>query len=283
VDALDESARQREGSKMDNDDRPVGKVLTRREVLTLLGTAGAAFLVACAPESLVPATEGVAQTTDVEDAGFTPAVSGVLPTGTVPMPACVVRPELTEGPYFVDERLNRSDLRSDPSDGSIKDGLPLELAFLVSGVSSQGCVPLADATVDVWHCDAAGLYSDVSDPGFDTEGKRFLRGYQVTDANGMARFTTIYPGWYPGRTVHIHFKIRGTTEAGSRHEFTSQLFFDDDLSDRVFAQPPYSARGERALRNDDDPIFAQGGDMLTLAVEETPGGLTSTFNIGLRL
>jgi protocatechuate 3,4-dioxygenase beta subunit len=195
----------------------------------------------------------------------------------------VVRPELTEGPYFVDEKLNRSDIRSDPSDGSVKDGLPLELAFIVSKISDAGCVPLPEATIDVRHCDASGVYSDVSDPGFNTVGKRFLHGYQVTDTKGMVRFTTIYPGWYQGRTVHIHFKIRGGAEAGSGYEFTSQLFFDDEQSDRVFAQQPYAAKGERTLRNDGDQIFAQGVDMLTLSVDEGSNGLVSTFNLGLQL
>lgn len=159
----------------------------------------------------------------------------------------------------------------------------LELVFLVSKISDAGCIPLPNATIDVWHCDAAGVYSDVSDPGFNTIGRKFLRGYQVTDADGLARFTTIYPGWYPGRTVHIHFKIRKATESGSRYEFTSQLFFDDGLSDRVFAQQPYATKGERTLRNEGDQIFIESGNMLTLPVDEGVGGLVSNFDIGLQL
>ncbi len=85
------------------------------------------------------------------------------------------------------------------------------------------------AIVDIWHCDAAGVYSDATDPGFNTVGKKFLRGYQVTDANGGVQFTTIYPGWYRGRTVHIHFKVRAKAKSGQSYEFTSQLYFDDAI------------------------------------------------------
>jgi protocatechuate 3,4-dioxygenase beta subunit len=154
-----------------------------------------------------------------------------------------VRPALTEGPYFVDEMINRSDIRSDPSDGSIKEGTPLNLTLYVSQINGSGCTPLAGAQVDVWHCDAAGVYSDASDPGFNTKGQKFLRGYQVTDANGMAKFTTIYPGWYQGRAVHIHFKIRTDPSSASGYEFTSQWFFDETLTDQVHAQQPYAAKG----------------------------------------
>jgi protocatechuate 3,4-dioxygenase beta subunit len=125
-------------------------------------------------------------------------------------------------------------------------------------VGAEGCLPLAGAIVDVWHCDALGVYSDVADPGFDTSGQKFLRGFQQTDGDGVARFLTIYPGWYPGRTVHIHFKIRSPASDGSVYDFTSQLFFDDSLSDSVFTSSPYAAKGERGTRNQDDGIFRNG-------------------------
>ncbi|HXV80553.1 MAG TPA: intradiol ring-cleavage dioxygenase, partial [Candidatus Binatia bacterium] len=151
----------------------------------------------------------------------------------VVIPSCVVRPEQTEGPYFIDEKLNRSDIRSDPSDGSVKPGVPLRLAFQVSRVSGPSCSPLSGATVDVWQCDALGLYSDVRDMNADTRGKKFLRGYQTTDGNGVAEFVTIYPGWYPGRAVHIHFKIRHDPASHRALEFTSQLYFDESITDEV--------------------------------------------------
>jgi len=242
---------------MDNDDLPIGRVLSRREVLSLLGAAGALLMLGCS-------SDGAAATTSNTDG------------------ACVVKPELTEGPYYVDEELNRSDIRLDPSDGSVRDGALLALTFNVSSLASSACTPLAGAVVDVWHCDAAGVYSDVSDSGFNTVGKKFLRGYQVTGADGVARFTTIYPGWYSGRAVHIHFKIRSSASSTSAYEFTSQLFFDDTLTDQVDATEPYAAKGQRDTRNASDGIYNQGGSQLVLDVAaDGSGGYTATFDIAL--
>jgi protocatechuate 3,4-dioxygenase beta subunit len=188
---------------------------------------------------------------------------------------------MTEGPYFVDERLDRSDIRSDPTTGVVTPGRPLEIVFGVMRVASGGCLPLVGGMVDVWHCDALGVYSDVADPGFDTSGQKFLRGFQLTEDDGIARFQTIYPGWYRGRTVHIHFKIRAEAGNGSAYDFTSQLFFDDSLSDAVFSQDPYSAKGDRGTRNDDDGIYRSGGEQLLLRPTETAAGFSAVFDIGL--
>jgi protocatechuate 3,4-dioxygenase beta subunit len=201
-------------------------------------------------------------------------------------PGCVVTPAQTEGPYFVDERLHRSDIRSDPSDGSVKEGVPLALEIRVLTVGQTGCVPLQDAVVDIWQCDAQGVYSDVMDPAFQTRGKKFLRGYQVTDAKGTARFLTIYPGWYPGRTVHVHFKIRTKGKYRWAHEFTSQFYFDDTQTDRVHAQAtyaPYASAKSRPprTRNEQDGIFRRGGDQLVLTLVETNQGYVAMFDVGL--
>jgi protocatechuate 3,4-dioxygenase beta subunit len=195
----------------------------------------------------------------------------------------VVRPEQTEGPYFVDERLNRSDIRSDPSDGHIIPGTMLTLTVLVSRLGAGDCRPLEGAQVDIWHCDALGIYSDVNDPSFKTLGRKFLRGYQITDAKGEAQFVTIYPGWYEGRTVHIHVKIRTEPQAKRSYEFTSQMYFDDGLTDRIHADQPYAAKGRRNARNQDDRIFRRGGDQLMLAPTATADGYAATFAIGLQL
>src|SRR5262249_10953573 len=129
----------------------------------------------------------------------TTATPTTTTAGTVAAPSCVVVPALTEGPYFVDEKLNRSDIRTDPSDSSARPGTPLRINVRVSRLSGSSCTALSGATVDVWHCDAGGLYSDES--ANNTVGKKFLRSYQTTDANGACAFTTIYPGWYMGRAV----------------------------------------------------------------------------------
>jgi protocatechuate 3,4-dioxygenase beta subunit len=144
--------------------------------------------------------------------------------------ACVVTPEQTEGPYFVEEHLHRSDIRFDPGDGSVRPGLPLKLQIHVQVIDRVGCRPLAGAVVDIWHCDAQGMYSDVSERRFQSVGSRFLRGDQVTDASGAVRFATIYPGWYPGRAVHIHLEIRTQPDAANRLQWTSQLYFDDAIT-----------------------------------------------------
>lgn len=242
---------------MDSDDSPIGRVLTRREALAVLGASSLAVLGARTRGSL--------------------GRSG--PGG---LPSCIVRPEQTEGPYFVDEKLNRSDIRSDPATGARKEGTALALVLAVSGLRDRACAPVAGAHVDLWHCDALGLYSDVEDPGFNTVGQRFLRGYQVTDANGEVRFRTIYPGWYSGRTVHIHFKVRTDPGAARGSAFTSQLYFDDALTSRVHARMPYAAKGRRRDRNADDRIFARGGDQLLLAPKAAGDGYTARFAVGLQ-
>ena len=245
---------------MQNDDRPVGRFLTRRELMALFG--------ASAP---------VAAMTHRVTAGAPDAASALT------APDCVAQPRQTEGPYFVDERLQRSDIRLDPATGRTTAGAPLDLRLVVSQVTATGaCAPLPGAQVDIWHCDAAGVYSDVRDRSFDTMGQKFLRGYQVTDADGRVRFTTIYPGWYPGRAVHIHFKIRVPAAAGRTDEFTSQLYFADELTDRVHAREPYSAKRGQRLLNVRDMIFRGGGAQLILPVVEGGAGYAATYRIAMR-
>jgi protocatechuate 3,4-dioxygenase beta subunit len=94
---------------------------------------------------------------------------------------------------------------------------------------------------------------------------------------------TIYPGWYQGRAVHIHFKVRANTAAGQGREFTSQLFFDDALSDKVYTQAPYNSRGQRTTRNNNDGIYRSGGNQLTLALRESGQGYAATFDIGMQM
>ncbi|WP_341528005.1 intradiol ring-cleavage dioxygenase [Nostoc sp. UHCC 0302] len=256
---------------MEKDNRQIGRILSRRQALALFRATGTAMLVVC-----IPRINSTAKTTE-----FSESVPASSTANNATLPACVVKPEQTEGPYFVDEKLKRSDIRSDPADGLVKEGIPLNLTLRVSQINSTGCKPFAGAIVDIWHCDALGVYSDVNDPSFNTVGKKFLRGYQVTDANGTVQFTTIYPGWYQGRTVHIHFKVRTAATSGQHYEFTSQLYFDDSITDQVHTQKPYADKGKRTLRNADDGIFKDGGDKLLLTLSKTSQGYATTFDIGV--
>ena len=258
---------------MDRDDKPIGRILSRRDALKVLGIGSAALLVSCTSSeatstAVLPTSPGSTRA---------PALTSVVLS-------CVVRPELTVGPYFVDKQLNRSDLRSEPSDSSVKEGIPLTLAIMVYDVSQNSCDPVEGAQVDIWHCDAQGYYSGVSDPGFDRSGQKFLRGYQLTDAAGKVQFTTIYPGWYSGRAVHIHFKIRTTGRDAQPYEFTSQFFFNEGLTDQVHAQEPYASKGQRDTLNAADNIYASRGDQLLLDVTgDNLNGYAASFDMGLDL
>jgi protocatechuate 3,4-dioxygenase beta subunit len=237
-----------------NDDLPGGRLLGRREALALIGASGLALL--ARPRHAF---------------------------GQSAPAACVARPQQTEGPFFVDEALDRSDIRSDPATGAVSEGVPLRIAFRVSRLAAAACAPLQGATIHVWQCDATGRYSDLGWSG-STSSQKFLRGYQTTDASGIAAFTTIYPGWYEGRAVHVHFKIRTQTAGGQRQEFTSQLYFDDALSDRVFASTLYApGAARRRMRNERDYLFRTGGSQLLLDAREDAGGYAGTFDIALDL
>ena len=228
-------------------------LLARRRALAMLGASGAALL--AARHAAAAASDGT-------------------------VPACVVRPRQTEGPFFVEGDLERSDLRIDPRTGAVKPGAPLRLAFRVSRVGASTCSPLAGAQVHVWHCDASGDYSSARDRRAPKAGEAFLRGFQTTDAAGTARFLTIYPGWYAGRAVHAHFKIRTPAAPGS--EFTSQLYFDEALSERVYATAPYASRGRPKLSNGDDFLFRDGGRQLLLDVQQESSSYVAVFYVGLQ-
>jgi protocatechuate 3,4-dioxygenase beta subunit len=251
---------------MHDDDRPIGRLLSRREAMRLFGALG---LLPLASRSLPSSPRSPSVR----------AADGVASAGVPPQ--CVVRPAQTLGPYYVDERLDRSDVRADPGSGALRDGIPLVLTMGITRMVNGTCTPFAGAVVDIWQCDAAGVYSDVRDPSFDTTGQKWLRGYQVADREGRVTFTTIYPGWYDGRTVHIHFKVRTSTGADAR-EFVSQLYFDDAYTDAVFTKPPYAGRPARRVRNANDGIFRRGGDQLMVAVRPTSGGHEADFAAAAR-
>jgi protocatechuate 3,4-dioxygenase beta subunit len=196
-------------------------------------------------------------------------------------------PQQIEGPYFVDGMPNRSDLRS--SDGT--EGIPLYLNLNVYDVDNEGaCVPFSRAKVDIWEANPQGIYSGVAEDG--TEGKDFLRGYQITDDNGTVQFTTVYPGWYEGRAIHIHVKVRSAEALQNPFEWTSQFYLNNSINEQVHMQPPYSDHGPVAMLNEEDGIYAgpstdgliqaNAGKYLMLNLREDPnGGYIGTFNIGV--
>jgi protocatechuate 3,4-dioxygenase beta subunit len=156
--------------------------------------------------------------------------------------SCTVAPELTEGPFYFDADSVRSDIRED------REGVLTRLTLRVQ--QAPDCTPVKDAVVSIWHCDASGAYSE--------SGERFLRGEQVTDAEGRVEFVTIYPGWYPSRAVHAHLKVF----LGDETAVTTQLFFDEGFTDTVYEQEPYRSRGERDTRVEDDDIYSEGTPLL---------------------
>jgi protocatechuate 3,4-dioxygenase beta subunit len=178
-------------------------------------------------------------------------------------------PALTEGPYFVDEILNRSDITVDPSDNSVQSGLPLSLTVNLKQISNCALAPLTGVYVDIWHCNAGGVYSDQA--ANNTVGRKFLRGYQATDRAGSVRFQTIYPGWYTGRAVHIHAKVRIFNGLTSTYEFTTQFFFDESVTDQIYALPPYNQRLRRDTLNTTDGIYT--GASLLGSVQSNSGSL----------
>jgi len=196
---------------------------------------------------------------------------------------CMDSPTATESPYWVDEMLNRSDVRVDPTDGSVRQGVPLTLAINVHEVTNGNCTALSGAHVDIWHCDAAGTYSDEAANG--TVGKKYLRGYQITDDNGAVQFISIYPGWYSGRTIHIHVRVRTYSGAQVYDEFTSQFFFDDTITDSVFTQPPYNTRRTRDTRNANDMVLQgmKNSSTMFLNLTKTDTGYAATIDLGVTL
>ncbi len=188
---------------------------------------------------------------------------------------------LTQGPYWVDEQLFRQDVRSDPTSGVVQAGLPLKLQFSVSRLTSGVPAPLVGAWVDIWHCGGAGTYSDAAANG--TVGQRFLRGYQITDSHGMARFITIYPGWYVGRTVHIHFRIRVFSGTTVTQNFTSQVFFNDTISTAIFARmnSTYNTHSGSRTFNTADGIYNQAGPGGLVRQADDLSHAIASFNIKL--
>ena len=198
-------------------------------------------------------------------------------------------PSVTEGPYWVEEHIFRSDIRTDPSTGVARVGTPLALGITVMNANA-GCAALAGAYVDIWHCDAKGIYSDEStyNPGggtgtVNTTGQKFLRGYQITDANGQVNFLTIFPGWYAGRTIHIHVRVRTYNGSMELTNYTTQIFFDDTLNNTVLAASAYTRSTTRDTTNATDMVYrgAQNAGTMLAAVSAAGAGYQAAITIDL--
>jgi protocatechuate 3,4-dioxygenase beta subunit len=180
--------------------------------------------------------------------------------------SCVLTPEQTEGPYYTPgERFRRNITEGRP-------GVPLLLRLRV--VDASTCKPIRNAAVDIWHADALGVYSGF---GAGAGSRTFMRGIQRTDANGLARFRTVYPGWYRGRTVHIHVKVH----VAGNVVHTGQLYFPDSLTDRIFRRKPYSRRPDRTTRNANDFVFAQGGRRSMLRLRKAGNSYVGAITMGV--
>jgi protocatechuate 3,4-dioxygenase beta subunit len=286
--------------------------ISRRRALGLGGTIGLGALVtACTGSS--PSGGGAAPSLSASSTAPSDVLALLDEANT-----CVTAREETQGPYWFDVDSIRSDLRED------RPGTPLLLAVRAHDLSqcTNGSAPAAipNSVVEIWHCDAGGVYSGFESasqggpggggpggggpggdsPGGDSPGDggsgetsdgsysagdaeasptddgTYLRGAQVADRNGVVQFTTIYPGWYRGRTVHIHLKLH----VDRKTVVTTQLYFDEAVNDAVFATSPYDAHTGRETRNEDDSIYDSPG---LVAVRRTASGYLGVINVGVNV
>jgi protocatechuate 3,4-dioxygenase beta subunit len=239
------------------------KKSTRREVLAVLSAGVGAVLAGCGS---TPTTPSSTTTTTTTTGG-----------GTSSTASCAATPSETEGPYPDKTGMinNSAFLRRDITEG--KSGLPLTLTLTIVNVNSN-CVAVSGANVEIWQCDAAGRYSEYSQPGYDGSGQTFLRGIQTTDANGQVTFTTIYPGWYAGRATHIHVDVY---RSGALVK-TTQIAFPESISAAVYATGVYASKGQNSTTNSSDNVFSDGttNELATLT-GNTTSGYTATLTIGV--
>jgi protocatechuate 3,4-dioxygenase beta subunit len=277
---------------MDEEVRRSRERISRRRALGLGGTVGLGALVAACTGS---SPSGGGSAPSLSASSTAPSdVLGLLDGANT----CVAAREETQGPYWFDVDSIRSDLRED------RPGTPLLLAVRAHDLSqcTNRSAPTAipNSVVEIWHCDAGGVYSgfesasqggpDGSGSGGTSNGSysvgdaearptddgTYLRGAQVADRNGVVQFTTIYPGWYRGRTVHIHLKLHVDRKTVA----TTQLYFDEAVNDAVFATSPYNQHTGRKTRNEDDSIYDPSG---LVTVRRTASGYLAVINIGVNV
>lgn len=233
----------------------------RRRALSLLGSAGAAFTIGCgdSPTSPTPTTTTTTPPGGTTTGGPTSSTNGV----------CQVTPTETAGPFPSLTDMFRSDVRED------RTGIPLTLTIKIVNTNSS-CAAVANAAVEIWHCDIAGNYSQYGSVAQQT----FLRGIQTSNANGEVVFTTIYPGWYQGRATHIHAEV----SVSGRSVKVTQIAFPESVNNAVHTSGAYASRGTNPTSNASDGIFADSlAAELVTPVGSPTGGYTAAFQIGLAL
>jgi len=199
--------------------------------------------------------------------------SGTASAAVAP-PACTFSPSVPEGPFYFDAKLVRQDI----AEG--RPGLPIEYRLSVVDAS---CKPVAHARIDVWQCDSDGVYSgyDGQAAGISTVGMTFLRGIQTTNEQGLARFASIYPGWYPRRLTHLHVKIH----LSSRAVVTTNLFFPDAVNAQVYGSAPYKARGGNPATVADDVELkgdtSRFNALMLNVTREANGRYVGTYRFGI--
>jgi protocatechuate 3,4-dioxygenase beta subunit len=261
------------GASMSIDEIDRDEEVTRRSALTAL--LGAGLAIGCGGSdgaSGSPSDAGPERASD-PDAGAAAGDTRAGEAGT-----CDVTPEGEIGPYFADDSaagFDRSNILSNLDGSNTQSGVPLTLTVNVVD-AKKGCAAYVGAQVDIWHCNASGVYSDISSE--NTASEQWLRGYRLTDAKGQVTFETIIPGWYSGRTTHIHLRVRSAySEASSTTDETNttQCFFDQTFIDTLYTTvAPYSAEGKNPTTNAGDRVYSQqedGANVLTLTGDNTTG------------
>jgi protocatechuate 3,4-dioxygenase beta subunit len=263
--------RGREGLRIEGTNE--GGTMTRRGALGAL--VGAGLAVGCGSTETTSETSSDAGS---ERASRTEAGTDAREAGAGEAAVCEVTPEGEIGPYFADDSatgFNRSDIVSNLDGTSTQTGVPLTLTVTVLD-AKRSCRPYVGAQIDIWHCNASGVYSDISSE--DTSSDQWLRGYQLTDAKGQVTFETVIPGWYAGRTTHIHLRVRSSySEASSTSDGanTTQCFFAQTFIDTLYTTvAPYSSKGVNPTTNASDRVYSMqedGANLLTLTGNETNG------------
>lgn len=247
-------------------------------------TAGTTSTTAAPTGGATPTTSRTTGTTGgdsevvVEDAASPTAGAALTPADFDGLATCVLLPEMTAGPFPLDEQFDRRD---------ITEGAPGQPMRLGLRVVDGSCAAIPGARVEIWHCDATGDYSAFADGGGgkdDGEGTTFLRGTQTADDDGIVEFLSIVPGWYRGRAVHVHLRVHLDDEI----VLTSQLFFDAGHLDDVYAAEPYAEHGPPDTSNEDDGIAGDvdtNGTLLATTAAETSIGLgtLALANLGVDL